>query len=117
VKLDEAALALGVHKPESVYAKTFHHTKTPRYSPVREKPHNHMRSLRRFDNEVPKGVVGRRGLGNLIMRFRLDGVDYIRELNGILNEEYGYVVGHQVIITLPGEELGREAPNVAYGIS
>jgi hypothetical protein len=46
--------------------------------------------------EVPCGVVCSCALGYLPIRLRLDGVDEIREENGILNEENGDIVSDNV---------------------
>lgn len=49
--------------------------------------------------EVPGRVVGSRRLGNLVVRAWLDGVDEVRELDGILNEEYWDVVPNNVKVS------------------
>ena len=44
---------------------------------------------------------------------RLDGVDEVRELDAVLDEEHRHVVADQVAVALVGVELDREAADVA----
>ncbi len=46
--------------------------------------------------KVPGGIVGRGGLGNLIVRHWLNRVDKVREADGILDEEDGNVVSNDI---------------------
>ena len=50
--------------------------------------------------EIPGRIVGGTGLGNLAVGLGLAGVDQIRELNGILDEEDGNVVSNEIPVTL-----------------
>jgi hypothetical protein len=49
--------------------------------------------------EVPGRVVSSCALRNFTIRLRLDRMDEIGELNGVLNEEDGNVVPHDVEIS------------------
>jgi hypothetical protein len=54
--------------------------------------HLHRGRLRVKTHKVPGVVVGGLRLGDLIVRFGLDGVDEVGELDRFLNEEDGDVV-------------------------
>lgn len=43
-------------------------------------------------------------------------MDEVREFDGVLNEEDGRVVAHQVVIPLPGIEFGGESADVPHRI-
>ena len=68
--------------------------------------------IRHQRNEIPEGVVRRRGLRYLMMGFRLDGVHQIGKLDGILNEKYGNIITHQIEVPFLGIELHGEAAHV-----
>lgn len=68
-------------------------------------------------NEIPEIVVGRLSLGDLVMRFRLHGVDEVGELDCILNEEHRYVVADNIPVTLLGVEFDGETTDVTDGVS
>jgi len=55
-------------------------------------------------------------LRNLIVRLGLGGMDQIRELDGVLDEEHRYVVADQIEVAIFGVELGRKAAHVARQI-
>jgi hypothetical protein len=58
------------------------------------------------------------GLGHLVVRFGLAGVDDVRELDGVLNEKDRDVVADQVIDAfVVGVELGGESAHVAHRVS
>ena len=67
-------------------------------------------------DEVPEGVVGALGLRDLAVRVRLGGVDDVRELDRVLDEEHRHVVADEVEGALVGVELRREAAGVADGV-
>jgi hypothetical protein len=52
--------------------------------------------------EVPGRIVSSRALGNLAILSRLDRVDEVRELNGILDEENRNVVADEVKVAFVG---------------
>jgi len=116
VKLDETGFTLGVDHSEGVDPESLHHPEAAGDGPVRHQPHYHMGQLRGVDDKVPEGIMGRRGLGNFIVWFWLDGVDYVRELDPVLDKEDGDVVGHQVIVTVLGVEFCSKAADVPNGI-
>ena len=60
--------------------------------------------------------MGRLPLRHFIVGLRLDGMDEIREFDGVLNEKDGRVVAHQVIVAFLGIELGGEAADVPHRI-
>ena len=64
-------------------------------------------------DEVPERVVRALGLRDLAVRVRLGGVDDVRELDAVLDEEDRDVVADEVEGALVGVELRREAAGVA----
>ncbi len=113
MELDEGRAALGVHQPEGVHSEAFHHPQRPRDRPVGHDPHDHVHAFGGQGDVVPEGVVGGLGLGELAVGILLGGVDQVGELDGVLDEEDGDVVPHQVEIALLGVELHRKAADVA----
>ena len=67
--------------------------------------------------EVPEIVVGGLGLRNFNVWFGLRGVDQVREINSVLNEEDWNVVAHDIPITLLCVEFDGKASHVTYRIS
>ena len=52
--------------------------------------------------EVPSGIVRRCRLWDLAIGTRLDGVDEIRELDSVLDEEYGDIVAYYIKVPFVG---------------
>lgn len=55
-----------------------------------------MQSAGLLAEEVPGRVVSSRSLRDLTVTSGLDGVDQVGELDGILDEEHGDVVSHEI---------------------
>lgn len=89
VELDKCALALIVDKSPGVNTKTLHHSIRSRNGPVGKNPHAHRGGLRAQTHPVPRIVVSRLSLRNLVVRLGFERVYQIGELNRILNEENG----------------------------
>jgi hypothetical protein len=79
---------------------------------ITEQPGHLVRGLGRQAPEVPD-VVRLRRAG---VRVALLGVDEVRELDGVLDEEHRGVFADEVIVALLGVELHREAARVADGV-
>ena len=54
--------------------------------------------------------------GNLVVRLGFNGMDNVGELDGVLNEEHGYVVTDDVPVPFVRVELNRKPTNVANSI-
>lgn len=50
------------------------------------------------------------------MRLGFDGMDDVRELDSVLNEENGNIVGYKVPISFVGVELHGKATNISNSI-
>ena len=74
------------------------------------------RDLGHQRREVPERVVRGGGLRHREVRLRLRGVDQVRELHRVLDEEDRDVVADQVPVAFVGVELHREAADVARGV-
>src|SRR5262245_46934980 len=83
----EDALPVGVYEPERVDSEALHHPVAARDRTVGHGPHEHVRRLRHERHEVPECVVCRCGLRHREVGFRLGGMDEVRKLDGVLNEE------------------------------
>jgi hypothetical protein len=106
----------GVHEPEGVHARPAHHPVAARHAVVRHHPDDGVHRLRGERHEVPEGVVRGARLRHLVVRFGLDRVHQVRELDRVLDEEHRDVVADEVEVALLGVELGREAADVADGV-
>src|SRR4029453_17209418 len=98
---------------EGVYAEALHGAVRARDAAVGHVPHGVMLSFGMQRDEVPERVVRALRLGDLAVGVRLAGVDDVRELDRVLDEEHRDVVADQVEGALVGIELGREAAGVA----
>jgi hypothetical protein len=79
---------------------------------VAEEPGHLVRGLRAQAPEVPDVVR----LGGTRVRVALLGVDEVRELDGVPDEEHRGVVADEVVVALLGVELQRPAARVADGV-
>lgn len=55
-------------------------------------------------------------LGNLILRFRLQGMDEIGKFDGILNEKNRRVVAHQIKVAFLGIDFYGKTANIAHSV-
>ncbi len=108
--------ALFVYKPERVYPKALHHAVAARNAALGHHPHYHMSGLRVVHYKVPKGVVSRRCLRNLVFRLGFYRVDDVGELYGILYEEHRHIISHEVIVPLLRVKFCGKAAGVAHGV-
>ncbi|MNM70489.1 hypothetical protein D3C81_821180 [compost metagenome] len=115
VELDQRALPLGIDKAEGVHAKPFHRAETARDGAAGHGPQHHVHRLGLEGDEVPERVVRRRGLRDLVVRFRLHGMDEIRELDAVLDKEHRDVVADQIEVSLPRIKLGGGAARAGHG--
>ncbi len=113
VKLDEMRPAVGVDQPEGMDAEPFHEPERTGNRAVRHDPHHHVHAFGHQRNEVPKVVVSRLRLWKAAVGRRLDRVNEIRKLDGVLDKEHGHVVADDVPVPLLSVELDGEAANVA----
>jgi len=116
VELDEVRLASRIDQPEGVHAESLHHPVAARDTSVGHDPHQHVRALGHQRDEVPKSVMRRSGLRHGVMWFGFDGVDQIRKLHRVLDEEDRDVVADQIPVAFVGVELDGEAARVARRI-
>ena len=64
--------------------------------------------------EVPEIIVSALGLWDFNIWFRLRGVDQVRELNCVLNEEDWNVIAHDIPIALLSVELDGKASHITH---
>ena len=67
-------------------------------------------------HKIPEIVMGTLALGNLIVRFGLDCVNYIRKFNGILDEKHRNIVSNKVPNSLLSVKLDSKASYITYSI-
>lgn len=116
VELDQLGLALVGDKAEGMHTESIHMAERPGDTVAGHGPEQRMHGARLAREEVPGGVVRRGSLRDLIVSARLDGVNQIREKDGVLDEEDGDIVSHQVEVSFVGIEAGREAVDIASEI-
>ena len=105
-----------VHQPEGVHAEALHGPVAARDGAVGHRPHQHRGDFGHQRREVPERVVGGPGLRHREVRLGLGGMDEVRELHRVLDEEDGNVVADQVPVPFVGVELDGESANVARGV-
>ncbi len=113
VELDEVHLVRRVDHLEGVDAEALHRREGGGQGPVAHRPHDHVGRFGHQADEVPEGVVRGRGLRIAGLRLHLGGVDQVRKLDRVLDEEDWDVVADQVPIALGRVEFDREAAHVA----
>jgi len=112
VELHQAGLAGLVDQAEGVDSEALHGPERTREAAVTHVPHDVVGRLGVLGDEVPEGVVRRLGLRDLPVRLRLRGVDQVRELDGVLDEEDRHVVADQVEVALLGVKAHREPAGI-----
>lgn len=112
MELDESSPALRVDQPEGVDTESLHHPVAAGYAAIRRNPQERVGGLGHQRGEVPEVVVGRGGLGHLVVRLGFDGMHQVGKVDGILDEEHRHVVPHQIEVPLRGVELGGEPPHI-----
>ena len=105
-----------VDQAEGVDAEALHRPVRARDAAVGHVPHRVVLRLGVQRDEVPERVVRALRLRDLPVGVRLAGVDDVRELDRVLDEEDRDVVADQVEGALVGVELRGEAAGVADGV-
>ncbi len=109
VEADQVGHAFVVHQLVGVDAGTFHLAVVGRDAPWALDPCNHVQRFRVVRNEIvetPRFLL----VGH---RVRLEGVDHVRELDCVADEEDLQVVADQVPVALDGFQFHRKAARVA----
>lgn len=96
VEFDQLCLSIISDQTESVDTETINMAERARNSMARHSPQQGMQRARLLTEEVPRGVMRGSSLRDLTVATRLNGVDQIRELDGILDEENGNVVSNNI---------------------
>lgn len=96
MKLDQLGLTILGDQTEGVHTKTVKVSEGSRDTVTSHCPQKRMQSTGLLAEEVPSRVVRSRRLRDLIVAPRLHSVDQVRELDSILDEEYGDVVANDV---------------------
>ena len=111
VVLDQLGLAGLVDPPVGVHAEALHGAVRRRQAARAEHHRHHVHGLGRLADEVENPV---RVLPVEVHRVGLLGVDEVRELDRVADEEDGQVVADEVPVAVLGVELEREASGVAH---
>ncbi|CAH0326074.1 hypothetical protein SRABI128_05160 [Microbacterium sp. Bi128] len=112
VVLDPEPLALGVDPLVGVRAVALHFTPGGRQAAVTHEPGDLVGGLGGEGPEVPLHV----GVAQVSAGEALLGVDEVRELDPVADEEHGSVVADEVVVALGGVELHGETAGVAPGV-
>ena len=92
VEFDEGGLPFTVDEPEGMDTEAFHHAQRTRNGAVRHGPQDHVHTFGHQRNEVPEGIVRRRGLRIAAVGFHLGGVDEVGKFHRVLNEKHRDIV-------------------------
>lgn len=112
VVLNQECLPFGIDPLIGVRAVAVQVTVPIRGASVREEDHDLMLSLRSIAPEVEGSVwVLDASLGMALL-----GVDEVRELDGILDEEHGGVVANHIVVALLGVELDGESSWITVAV-
>jgi hypothetical protein len=96
VPLDELRRAGVGDEAERVHAEAVHVAVGSRDAVARHGPEQRVQRARFLAKKVPRRIVSRRSLWDFLVRAGLDGVDQVREENGILNEEDWDIIADDV---------------------
>ena len=108
MQFDELVLPVCIDEFEGVDAEAVHHPVRPRDRSVRHQPHHIVRAFVVARDEVPKGVVRRLRLRDLVVGLGFERVDEVGEFDRVLHKEHGHVVAHDVVVALFGVEFDRK---------
>ena len=97
-------------------AEALHGGVTAWNRPVGHLPHEHVRGLGHEGHKIPKGIVCAGSLRHLVVWLRLDSMDEIGKLDGVLNEKHRHVVAHQIPVALVGVELDGKTTHITGSI-
>ena len=112
VEFHPIPLAFGVDQHEGVGAESVHAAIRGRDAAIPEEHGELVRGLGRVGEEIPDIVrLLAVGIGIVFL-----GVDEVRELDAVLDEEDGRVVAHQVPVAFLGVELHGKAPRIPRGV-
>src|SRR5579871_817032 len=96
-----------------MHAEPFHEAEGARYRTIRHNPHRHVNGFGSQRNEIPEVIVCRLRLRKTAIRLLFRGMNKIRKLDRILNEENRDVIPYQVPVAFLGIELDRETSHIA----
>ena len=117
VELGQTGLAFPVDEAKRVYAEALHRPVRPGDAAITHIPEHVVGGFCVQRHEVPERVVCRLCLRDFPIGMGLAGVDDVRELDAVLDEEHRNVVADQVEIAFLGVELHRESAGVSHGVS
>jgi hypothetical protein len=112
MKLNEGRSAFPIHKTERMDTKSLHEPERTRNGAIRHNPHDHVHTFRHQGNKIPEVIVRRLGLRKFTIRLRFRGMNQIRELQRILNEEDRNVVADNIPVPLLCIKLDCETADV-----
>lgn len=117
VPLHQLGITFLSNETIGVDAEAVHVTEATGDAEASHSPEERVHGARLGAEEVPCRVVGRGSLGDLVVRLGLHGVNEVRELDGILDEEHGDVIADDIEVTLVGVEPGSETVDVPGSVS
>lgn len=96
VELDKLGLSIVSNQTEGVHTESINMTERPRNTVASHRPKKGVKCTRLLTEEVPSRIVCGSSLGDLVVAAGLDGVNEIREQDGILDEENGDVISNNI---------------------
>mmetsp|Transcript_19331 Transcript_19331/g.31660 ORF Transcript_19331/g.31660 Transcript_19331/m.31660 type:complete len:251 (-) Transcript_19331:400-1152(-) len=112
VILDPSGLAVASEPCVGVDTKALHVPVISRDTDIVQKETEHVAALGMVGEEVPDAPP----LLDVVFGIGLEGVDHVRELVAVFDEEHGHVVAHEIVVALASVELDSEAPRVSEGL-
>src|ERR1700733_11818012 len=112
MELHESRFAASVDQSKTMDPESLDHPQRARQGAIGHDPHHHVHGFRREGNEIPERVVRRCGLGETSVRLHFHGMDEIRKFDGILNEEDGNIISHQIPVSFFRVKLHRKPAHV-----
>jgi hypothetical protein len=100
VELDKLGLSVVSNQTEGVHTESINVTERTGNTVASHCPQKGVKCARLLAEEVPSGVVRGSSLGDLVVATGLDGVNEIREQDGILDEENGNVVSNNIYLQI-----------------
>jgi hypothetical protein len=99
-----------------MHAKALHGAVAARDGAVGHRPHQHVGDFGHQRGKVPERVVCGSRLRHGEVRLGLGGMDQVRKLHRVLNEEDRNVVAHQIPVAFVRVELHGEAAHISCGV-
>ena len=117
VKTYKRAFTFSINKAITMNTEAFNHTQTAWNAAIAHCPQEIVQCFWTQWNKIIKSIMRWGSLWKTTIRFHLDGMHQIWELNSILNKEYWGIVTHQIPVSLFSINFDGKPANITRCIN